>query len=509
MKNVVRAVFTLTFFTVIERALGFGFKIYLSRELGAAALGVYQVALSFFFVLVTLVTSGIPLIAAKLTAKYRAAGDYRSEHAVTAAALTINVALSALIIGAVFLLNKPAGKMFADPMSMTLLLLMLPAVLLSGVYAAFRGSLWGRKQYTAVSLVEVAEQVARILVTVTLFLIGFDKLKATALAMTIACGVSCIVVVICFFAMKGRLADPRPALKPLLKSGTPITMVRASSSVINSLVAIAVPFLLTHQGMSNEQALYIFGASVGMAMPLLYIPITVVGSLAFVMIPTLSTAAAQNDTASMHKQISSAISFSIYVAALFVPMFYVLGEPIGNLVYSNADSGKFISVASWLLIPISVENITSSMMNSLDLERKSFVNYFIGSAVMFAIIFAFTGNFNINIYAIAMGVSLTASSVLDIMVIKKKTGVPLDFVWSLVKSMCLIAPAIVLNKAFYLAFAFMPLFWRVAVTCLISLVFMIGLNLVFGTFDLTVITGGKKRKRARSRRKTFAKNDKM
>lgn len=491
MKNVIRAVLTLTVFTGIERALGFCFKIYLSRVLGAAALGVYQVALSFFLVLATLVTSGIPLIAAKMTAKFRASGDLRGEYSVTAAALSVNTAVSAIIIGLVFLLAKPAAGMFADPLSMTLLLFMLPAVLLSGVYAAFRGTLWGRKRYTTVSLVEMAEQVARILITVILFLLGFDKLKSAAAATSLSCLVSCLIVVICFFALKGKLSDPRPTLKPLLKSGTPITMVRASSSVINSLVAIAVPFLLTYQGMTNDQALAVFGSSVGMALPLLYIPITVVGSLAFVMIPTLSTAVAQNDTASIHKQISSAITFSVYVAALFLPVFYVLGEPIGVMVYGNAESGRFLSSASWLLIPISVENITSSMMNSLDLERKSFINYFIGSAVMFAFMFAFMGHFDINIYAIAMGLSLSVSTALDVIVIFRKTRVPLNFLTALVKAMFLIAPAIVLNKAFYIAFAFMPMLWRVSLTALISLVFMFGLNFVFGTFDVRALFGKK------------------
>lgn len=76
-KTIFSAVFTLSVFTVIDRALGFIFKIFLSRELGAAMLGVYQVALSFFFVLLTATTSGIPLIVSKLTAKYRISGELK------------------------------------------------------------------------------------------------------------------------------------------------------------------------------------------------------------------------------------------------------------------------------------------------------------------------------------------------------------------------------------------------------------------------------------------------
>ena len=69
MKSMARAVITLTAFTVAERVLGFLFKIYLSREIGAVGMGVYSVALSFFFVLLTLLTSGVPLVVSKLTAK--------------------------------------------------------------------------------------------------------------------------------------------------------------------------------------------------------------------------------------------------------------------------------------------------------------------------------------------------------------------------------------------------------------------------------------------------------
>lgn len=491
-KTIVQAVLTLTVLTGIERALGFLFKIYLSRVLGPAALGVYQVALSFFLVLATLVTSGIPLIAAKMTAKFRAGGDKTSEHKVTAAALIVNVAVSCVIVGIVLLLGKPARKLFADPLSVILLFLMLPAVLLSGVYAAFRGTLWGHKRYTTVSLVEMAEQVARIAITVLLFSLGFDKLKSAAAATSLSCLVSCLIVVICYFALKGKLADPRPMFKPLLQSGTPITMVRTSSSVINSLVALAVPFLLTYGGaMTNEQALAVFGSSVGMALPLLYIPITVVGSLAFVMIPTLSAAVATNDRESIHRQITSAITFSVFVAALFLPVYYVLGEPIGQIIYGDDVSGKFLSQAAWLLVPISVENITSSMMNSLDLERKSFINYLIGSVVMFGIMFASIGHFNITLYAVAFGVSLTVSTALDVIAIYRKTKVPLTFLTAFLKALFLIAPSIVLNKAFYIAFAFMPALWRVAVTACISLLFMTGLNFLFETFDLKALLGKK------------------
>ncbi len=48
-KKIVGAVATVAVFEVFTRLIGFLFKIYLSRALGAEALGLYQIALSVFF----------------------------------------------------------------------------------------------------------------------------------------------------------------------------------------------------------------------------------------------------------------------------------------------------------------------------------------------------------------------------------------------------------------------------------------------------------------------------
>ena len=91
MKRLYKAVLTVTIFTLIDRVMGFGFKIYLSRELGAVNLGIYQVALSMFFVLLTFTASGTPLIVSKLTAVFRKNNDQKSEYGTVAAALVVGL----------------------------------------------------------------------------------------------------------------------------------------------------------------------------------------------------------------------------------------------------------------------------------------------------------------------------------------------------------------------------------------------------------------------------------
>lgn len=499
------AVFTITFFTVIDRVLGFLFKIYLSREMGAVQMGVYQVALSIFFLLLTVTTSGVPLIVSKLTAKYELTGNKKASGGTVSAALVVGLAAAVLVCGGTVLLRHPIGKLMASPESMTVLLFMLPGVLFSGIYAAFRGNLWGKQRYAAMSIIEVIEQVARIALTVLLFMLGFNRLKVTGISLSVSCAVTTLCCVFCYFAGKEKIASPKGHIVPLLKSAIPITFVRASNNIVNSLIAIVVPMILVGMGHSSDRALYIFGSSIGMAMPLLYIPITVVGSLACVMIPTLSSAYSSGNTASTRRQIETALTFSAVVAALFVPAFWALGEPIGRFVYDNADAGRFLSHAAWLLIPISIENIASSMLNSLDLEKRGFCNYMIGSLVLFGILGAFCRNFSIDVLAFGLGASLTVSSALDIACIRKRTGIRLSFFVPLAVSSLLVLPAAFLTETVYSLLP-LPALLRIGVSAAVGCVFMVLLSFVFGTIDLSVVKRSRKKKiKTENGGKSFAK----
>ena len=432
-----KAVITLTAFTVIERTLGFLFKIYLSREIGAVGMGIYSVALSFFFVLLTLLTSGIPLVVSKLTAQ----GGRSVSQSACSAALIVEIITALFICLIVVLFQKPIGSLFADAQSMTLALVMLPALVFSGVYSAFRGVLWGEKKFVSVSVVELIEQIARIVVCVVLIHLFADKTKAVAASMGFACGAAALACAIFYFCGKRKLGNPKPQFKPLIKSSVPITLSRTTSSVNNYITAVAIPFLLMSTGLNAEQSMYIFGSCVGMALPLLYMPITVVGSLAFVMIPTLSSAYAERDMKSVRKQIQTALTFSLVIAAIFLPVLASLGDDIGTFLYDNTDTGIFLKKAAWLLIPLSFENIASSMLNSLDLEKKSLINYLIGAATMYVICFCFYSRFDIEVYMFAFGASLILSSVLDIIDIKRRTGIKLSFIRPLAVSLCAAYPA--------------------------------------------------------------------
>jgi len=86
-KNIYRTAAVVTGLSIAERALGFLYRIVLSRLIGAEGLGLYQVALSVFSVFITLGTGGIPITVSRLISKTRRRSAKGESGAVTAGPL--------------------------------------------------------------------------------------------------------------------------------------------------------------------------------------------------------------------------------------------------------------------------------------------------------------------------------------------------------------------------------------------------------------------------------------
>jgi O-antigen/teichoic acid export membrane protein len=221
------------------------------------------------------------------------------------------------------------------------------------------------------------------------------------------------------------------------------------------------------------------------------------------MIPTVSAAMSEGKNTKVNAQIENAISFSIVLASCFVPIFASLGSEIGSFVYGDAAAGRFIKVSSWLLIPLAIESITSSVMNSLDLEMKSFINYLIGAAVTFGICFAFFGNFTVEVFSFAQGVGWCVSTILHILAIKKKTGLQFSFAPKLIFCVLLIAPSKLLSSLLYSLFSFTGTFTALAITSVFTMAFFLLLCLVFGVLKINLFSS--KRKKLLYKGKSLAK----
>lgn len=488
MKSLFKAVALITFFSIITRFLGFIFKVYLSRQIGAEALGVFQVASSIFLVLITFVASGLPLIISKLTASIHSQGKKQDERMMITTALLVSVIIAVVTCLIVLLFKSVLSEIFTDERCVLILILMLPAVIFNAIYSTFRGWFWGHSNYFGVCIVEFFEQVARIIIFVLMVgsaLTIVDGAVTAAVSMTIACFLSAVLVTVLFFVYGGRLAKPKGYAKQLIKSSTPITFVRVASSLIQPVIAIILPLRLVASGMASGDAMALFGIAFGMTLPFLFIPSTLIGSLGMVLVPDLSTAAIQQDTNHIEKRINSSVIFSLFISCFFVPLYMGAGEHIGLFFFDNIESGKLLVSSAWLMIPIGITNITSSILNALGYEVKSMKNYVIGAILMLLAVWFLPPVIGISSVMIGMGLCMTFASVLNIRMINKITTTKTNLTRPLFV-MLLFSVVVASLTSFVVSVlnVFMPLFFSLAISCTVGGIAFLLLCQVFDLIDL-------------------------
>lgn len=425
MRTFAKSVLVITAFALCTRIIGFVFRIFLSRILGAEMLGVYQMSMSIFMVLLTVISSGLPLVMSREVAK--AEKDSAKIFNLTVAGLIIGVVASVLLCLIVLACQSLLGWVFTDERSIAILLAMLPAIIASSIYCVLRAIWWGEKRFFLLGLTELIEQVARVILFV--LLLGFTFYFANlahlaAWSFTGACIVSAIIVIIIFCKTNKLSRQERRKenlIRPLLKSAAPITGVRFISSMAFPIISVLLPLRLVAAGWSNVAAISHYGIIVGMTFPLLTIPSTVISALATALVPELSTMAADQNWPQVRAQVRTVLKFTIFVNFIFIPIYLALGTGIGDFLYGDVSSGIYLARSAWTMVPLSLSQITNTTLNSLGKEGVAMRNYFLGSLILFAAIWFLPAVLGADAVLLGLGLSMSLSTILNILAIRKYT----------------------------------------------------------------------------------------
>lgn len=396
--------------------------MFLSRSIGAEALAVYQIALSVVGVVITLTASGIPITVSRLILKERALGNAVGENEVVSAGIFSSVIISAPITLILYFCRDALSFIFADPRCYDVLLIILPAITITSVYAVIRGYFWGNRKYLTYSLIELVEELVMVVVGVILVFKApdfFSGAKRAGVAVFVSYVVSFILSSLTFVFGKGKLKNPIRKLKPLIVSSSPITAMRTLTSLTGTIVALIIPARLVFYGSETSAAMAEFGKLSGMALPLLFIPSTVIGSIALVLVPEISQSYYEKDFLRLKTSIEKSINACMIISVLIIPVFIACGREIGAFLYDSEKVGVYLSISAVAMLPMSVSMITNSLLNSVNKERKTLVNYVIGALIMLAVIWIGPKYMGIYSLILAYFLSFTVTAVLNAFALKK------------------------------------------------------------------------------------------
>lgn len=480
MKTLFRSVAVITLFSIVTRALGLVLKIYISREIGAQALGWYQIALSVFSLLCVIISSGLPLIISKNISK-----NHKTRGKTVFAGFLIAMVFSAVICVFVIIFPQFFDMIFGQKESTIVLLFLLPGIIGTAIYASFRGALWGDKEFFILGFVEFIEQIARFVICIILFNFAITEISGeniAGLSLSLACILSSVVAIIFYFAKKGKFEWKFGEVKSILKESSPITFVRTLSSVVTLLLALIVPLGLEKSGLTQGEAISQFGIATGMVMPLVTIPGTLIGSISTALIPEISDT--KNSRA--NHQINTSLCASMIISTLLIPIFISIGKPIGMLLFENELSGDMLFFSSLLLIPMGLSQITSSILNATGRERQSMYSYLISSIFLFCAII-FLPRY-VGIYALIIGLGLLSIVSASINLYLIRSCINRKFVTTTVISISLCIPSTIFGRLFYNIFSiFFTEVFSILIACIVAETCLILLYLIFNVLDIRAL----------------------
>lgn len=355
--------------------------------------------------------------------RYKAENNLSLAHSTVTSGILICLLVSIPIVLIFFLFKNELSFVFSDERCVEIFTIIIPGLILTSVYAVFRGAFWGNKDFLTYSVIELLEEGVMLIAGVLLInrATSFtDGVVKAGWAVLLSYIFSFLMASMMFFAKKGKLKHPLNTLKPLVSSSAPITCMRTATSFVNSLIAIALPARLVASGLTNTQAISQFGEAFGMAIPILFMPSTLIGSLAVVLVPELSENYYKKQTKTLNNNVNKAIKFSILISSVIIPVLFSFGKSIGLFLYNSLNAGTYLARFSPIILPMSVCMITTSILNSLNLERKTLLNYLYGAIALILSIFLFPKH--IGIYALYVGLlgQFLITAIANLITLRKK-----------------------------------------------------------------------------------------
>lgn len=507
MKTFFKTVMAITIFSICEKFLGFLYRIYLSRSIGSEGIGLYQVALSVFALLLTLACSGIPITVSRLMTKYKAEENPKKVSQIISSGLFLAVFFSLPICVILFVFKDKLTLFFSDSRCIPIFLIVLPSLVFNSVYAVMRGVFWGNKDFLPYAVLELLEEICMIFVGI--LLIGKAQTVyqgAIYAGVAVLCSYifSFLSATIFFAYRKTKLASPYRELKPLLFSSVPVTLMRTANSLAVSLVSILLPLRLVLAGYSNSQAMSLFGSAAGQAMPILYIPTTLIGSFTLVLVPEISENFYKKRKEFLKNDIEKAIKFTTFLSCIFIPVFTVCGKEIGILIFDNYNCGTYLSYSSFLMLFMGLSGITTSVLNSIGLEKQTLLFYIIGAIFLLLSVY-FLPKF-LGIYSLLVGFTFVyaTTTLFNLILLRKYCPIKLSYKKFVAFSTVFCLPTMLWGVMLKnLLLPFLGTFFTFIACAVLLVIFYCLLFFVFGIIKIDVIKNLKTKK---ATNKSVAKN---
>lgn len=413
--SLIKGTLILTLAGTLSRFIGFFYKIFLSRTIGAEALGIYQLIFPLFAFCLALSCGGLQ------TAISRYAASSKTDR-IARSYLTIGTTLSLVLsfCCAVFLFRYAdflslhlLGEARCEP----LLRIMAVAIPFACIHACISGYYYGRKKAGIPSASQLVEQLIRVLgvwlvcsilteqqqeftAAIAVWGLVFGEIASALFSLTALSAKKNIVFQKSAFQKTTNTAfcDLKARTSNLCSMAIPLTINRVSLSLAQSLENILIPLSLRSFGYSSEDALSVYGILTGMVFSTIMFPAVLSNSLSAMLLPEIAKAQAEKKEQQIAHLIRKTIESSLVLGFLCTLLFLLGGSYIGVFLFGNHLTGVYIRTLSWISPFLFLSGTLCSILHGFGKPKIVLALNIIGSCIRIFCIFYFVPTIGIRGY---------------------------------------------------------------------------------------------------------------
>ncbi len=396
----------------ICKLFGAFFRLPLTNILGVEGIGVFQLVMSLYSLLLVFTTGGVTTALSRLVSAARARGEVKKVQSVVWAAIIFTLSLSFVLGVIIFLFGRPIASMqgaTSAGLAYKLFIILLPIVALIGI---LRGIVQGYENMTPTAISQIIEQIIKFAFGLILayFLSArgvawgvFGAFLGIALSEVLA-----LAYLLFFIKRKDVLGFAKPQYKPFFEAALPLTLSGAVVPATHAIDALIVVPLLVSAGIESGRATALFGLQTGVVGAILNFPLIISLSVAMAILPKISFLTTAKQKEQQQKLISN--SFSLMWVFLLPLAFglMAISPVLYPIIYPRVING-FLSEAITLTMLGGVSIILTAIMQFLlavlqarGLYNFSFIATLSGGIIKILIVVLFARLKHVGIYALPL-----------------------------------------------------------------------------------------------------------
>lgn len=403
--------------SILMRAVGVSFQVYVVSLVGASTAGLSSLIGGVFGFAVTLALSGIQLGCTRLIAEGLGLRDGTRIRHTLQCALAYALFFGTLSATLLFTLSTPiATHGLQQPgaaMPLRIMSLSLPAMAISSCLSGYFVAV--RRVYKS-TLLQVGEQLLRILVTISLFHGTAVTSPTHALSLLaradVLSSITAALLLLALFLLDRRRPDtlpdapsPRPrkeVARHLLSVALPLAVSAYARSGLISLEHLLIPISLARYGQAQDVALASYGALQSMALPIVLFPAALPSAFANLLLPEVTESHVRGEMPRIRGIIQRVLSLALLYSIGICGVLFCFSDDLGLLLYRNAEAGHFIRLLAPLIPVMYLDSAVDAMLKGMGEQISSMRINIIDASLSVLLVWLLVPRFGVYGYLITI-----------------------------------------------------------------------------------------------------------